>query len=199
MFPQNVVQNAPRIISDLKAIFPPYVGKFLIGPMGKLGWGTPTLVSLSLGLIIEIPGNIAILGVLRVALPDQNAALINLQVNFVGTLDFGKKLFAFDASLFDSRILVMTLEGDMAVRLKWGDNPDFLMTAGGFHPSFTPPPLALPTLRRMSLSILDTSVARIRVENYFAITSNTVQFGATLNCSLDSAHSPLKVILALMH
>src|SRR6185436_3089306 len=52
MFPQNVVQNAPRIISDLKAIFPPYEGKFLIGPMGKIGWGTPTLVSLSLGLII---------------------------------------------------------------------------------------------------------------------------------------------------
>ena len=37
-------------------IFPPYVGKFLIGPMAKLGWGTPTLVSVSLGVIIEIPG-----------------------------------------------------------------------------------------------------------------------------------------------
>ena len=30
-------------------------GTFLIGPMAKLGWGTPTLVSLSLGVIIEIP------------------------------------------------------------------------------------------------------------------------------------------------
>jgi hypothetical protein len=65
MFPQNVIANATRIISDLKAIFPPADGVFLIGPMGKIGWGTPTLISLSLGLIIEIPGNIAILGILK--------------------------------------------------------------------------------------------------------------------------------------
>ena len=30
-------------------------GHFLIGPMAKLGWGTPTLISLSLGLILDIP------------------------------------------------------------------------------------------------------------------------------------------------
>ena len=69
MFPKDVIANAPRIISDLRAIFPPRKGKFLIGPMAKLGWGTPTLISLSLGIIIEIPGNIAIVGVLQVALP----------------------------------------------------------------------------------------------------------------------------------
>jgi hypothetical protein len=63
LFPQDVIANAPRIISDLRTIFPPQEGKFLIGPMAKLGWGTPTLISLSLGIIIEIPGNIAILGV----------------------------------------------------------------------------------------------------------------------------------------
>src|SRR5207249_2934696 len=86
MFPQNVVANAPRIISDLRAIFPPQNGIFLIGPMAKLGWGEPTLVSLSLGVIIEIPGNIAILGVLKVALPAPDAPLLLLQVNFAGAI-----------------------------------------------------------------------------------------------------------------
>lgn len=178
MFPQNVIANAPRIISDLKTIFPPYEGRFLIGPMGKLGWGTPSLITLSLGLIIEIPGNIAILGVLRIALPEESIALINIQVNFVGTLDFEKKMLTFDASLYDSRILFMTLEGDMAVRLKWGDEPDFILTVGGFHPSYKPPPLALPALKRLAISILNTDLARIRVDCYQAVTSNTVQFGA---------------------
>ena len=50
LFPQDVVANAPRIISDLKRVFPPLDGHFLIGPMAKLGWGTPTLVTLELGL-----------------------------------------------------------------------------------------------------------------------------------------------------
>ncbi|HMJ46130.1 MAG TPA: DUF6603 domain-containing protein [Ferruginibacter sp.] len=178
MFPQNVIANAPRIISDLKTIFPPSEGKFLVGPMGKLGWGTPTLISLSLGLIIEIPGNIAILGVLKIALPEERIPLIQIQVLFVGTIDFDKKMLTFDASLYESFILTMTLEGDMAVRLKWGDDPDFILTAGGFHPSYTPPPLALPTLRRMAINILNTDIARIRIECYQAVTSNTVQFGS---------------------
>lgn len=185
MFPQNVVANATRIISDLKTIFPAYEGKFLIGPMAKIGWGTPTLVSLSFGLIIEIPGNLAILGVLKVILPDERAALIKIQVAFVGTIDFDKQMLTFDASLYESSILTMTLEGDMAVRLKWGDSPDFLFTVGGFHPSFTPPPLALPTLKRLAINILNTSIARVRVECYQAITSNTVQFGAKADIFFD--------------
>ena len=39
LFPRDVVANAPRIIGDLKRIFPPLDGRFLIGPMAKLGWG----------------------------------------------------------------------------------------------------------------------------------------------------------------
>ncbi len=192
MFPQNVVANASRIISDLKAIFPPYEGKFLIGPMAKIGWGTPTLISLSLGVIIEIPGNIAILGILKIALPDERIPLVQIQVLFVGTLDFDKKMLTFDASLYDSFILFMTLEGDMAVRLKWGDQPDFLITVGGFHPSYTPPPLALPSLRRLSINILNTPISKIRVECYQAITSNTVQFGARADISFDLSVCAIK-------
>ena len=178
LFPQNVIANAPRIISDLNTIFPAYEGKFLIGPMAKIGWGTPTLINLSLGLIIEIPGNIAILGVLKITLPEERLPLVKIQIAFVGIIDFDKKMFSFDASLYESSILTFTLEGDMAVRLKWGDSPDFLLTVGGFHPSFTPPPLSLPTLRRLAVSILNESYAKIRIECYLAVTSNTVQFGA---------------------
>ena len=154
--------------------------------MAKIGWGTPTLISLSFGLIIEIPGNLAILGVLKLILPDEKAPVVKIQIAFVGTIDFDKKLLTFDASLYESSILqTMTLEGDMAVRLAWGDQPNFIMTVGGFHPSFTPPPLALPTLRRLAINILNTSIARIRVECYQAVTSNTVQFGAKAEIFFD--------------
>ena len=71
MFPHDVIANAPRIISDLRAIFPPQEGTFLIGPMAKLGWGTPTLVSLSLGRHHRDPRQRRILGVLQLALPDR--------------------------------------------------------------------------------------------------------------------------------
>src|SRR5690606_26372694 len=89
-----------------------------------------------------------------------------------------RKMLSFDASLFESSVLGMTLEGDMAARLSWGDQPVFILSVGGFHPSFTPPPIPLPSLRRLSINILNKSDATIRVACYFAVTSNTVQFGA---------------------
>ena len=39
MFPQDIVANAPRILSDLRAFFPPEQGKFLVGPMVKINSG----------------------------------------------------------------------------------------------------------------------------------------------------------------
>jgi hypothetical protein len=179
LFPTNIVANAARIISDLRAFFPPQNGTFLIGPMAKLGWGTPTLVSLSLGVIIQIPpGNIAILGVLRVILPDQKAGVLKLQVAFIGAVEFDKQRAWFFASLFDSRVLLMTLEGGMGVLVGWGADATFVISVGGFHPQFQPPPLPFPIPDRLAINILNTPVARIRVMAYFAVTSNTVQFGA---------------------
>jgi hypothetical protein len=178
LFPKDVIANAPRIISDLRTIFPPEEGKFLIGPMAKLGWGTPTLISLSLGIIIEIPGNIAILGVLKVALPTVDAPLLVLQVNFIGAIEFDKKRIWFFASLFESRLLFMTLEGEMGLLVAFGDNANFVVSVGGFHPQFNPPPLPFPSPKRIAINYINEPNARIRVMNYFAVTSNTAQLGA---------------------
>lgn len=178
MFPRDVVANAPRILSDLRTFFPPEQGKFLIGPMAKIGWGTPTLVSVSLAVIIEIPGNIAILGVLKVALPTADLPLLVLQVNFIGAVEFDKQRLWFYAQLFESRVLFMTIEGGMGLLVAWGDNPDLVLSVGGFHPSYNPPPLPFPVPPRVSVDILNRPGARIRVSGYFALTSNTVQFGA---------------------
>jgi len=177
LFPTDPVANAPRIISDLRTIFPSYLNRFLIGPMAKLGWGTPTLISLSLGIIIEIPGNLAILGVLKAILPDEDAEVLKLQVNFVGAIEFDKKRGWFFAALFDSRVVFITLEGEMGMLIAVGDDANFVLSVGGFHPRFSPPPLPFPSPKRISLDIINTPVARIRAETYFAITTNSVQAG----------------------
>lgn len=178
MFPRDIIANAPKIISDLKAFFPPQEGKFLIGPMLKIGWGTPTLVSISVGVIIEIPGNIAIVGVLRVALPTEDAAILNLQVNFIGAIEIDRDRLWFFASLYDSRVLFLTLEGEMGLLVAYGDDANFVLSVGGFHPDFSAPPLPFPSPVRISVSLLSTPVSMVRVQCYFAVTSNTAQFGA---------------------
>lgn len=181
LFPTDVIANAPRIISDLQEIFPAQQGSFLVGPMAKIGWGTPSLITLSMGVIVQFPNPlIAILGVLKMTLPKEDTPLLNLQVNFLGTIDPSQKLITFDASLYDSQLVyVMTLEGDMIVRLRWGNQPDFILSVGGFHPLYYPT-LPVPDMNRLSISILDYEHAKLRLEGYFAVTSNTAQFGARL-------------------
>lgn len=179
MFPQNVIANAPKIISDLQAFFPAQEGTFLVGPMAKLGWGEPTLVSVSLGIIVEIPpGDIALLGVLNLALPTEELAILELQVNFAGALEFDKQRLYFFASLYDSHLLFITITGQMGVLFAYGDDANFVLTVGGFHPQFNPPPLPFPSPQRVQLDIINESYARIHCEGYFAVTTNTVQFGS---------------------
>lgn len=179
MFPQDVIANAPRIISDLRQFFPVQQDIFLLGPMAKIGWGTPTLLTAQLGIILEFPSvNITILGVIKVVLPDEEADILRLQVNFVGRFEPANGLLWFYAELYDSRVLFITLEGGFGLLIKWGDNANFVVSAGGFHPRYQPPPLPFPTPPRIAVNILNESYARIRIEAYFAVTSNSVQFGA---------------------
>lgn len=182
LFPTDIIANADRIISDLKQVFPPQADRFIFGPMAKITWGTPTLVAVDLGLVIEIPDPVRlfILGVLRAVLPNEKVAILQVQVNFLGEINFERRQLKFDASLFDSKLLGFNLSGDMAIRLDWGVDANFLLTVGGFHPAYEPPPMDLPTIRRLTLSLLSGDNPRLRLEMYFAVTSNTAQFGAKL-------------------
>jgi len=116
--------------------------------------------------------------VIRLALPTEDDPVALIQVSFAGAIEFDKKRLYFFASLFDSRLLFITIDGDMGLLLAWGDDANFVVSVGGFHPRFSPPPLPFPSPRRISVSLIDTDYARVRIEGYFAVTTNTVQFGA---------------------
>ena len=181
LFPPDPVRDAPQIISDIRTIFPPAPGRYVFGPMLKIGWGTPSLITLEVGVILEVPDpvRIALLGRLHMALPDDDVALILIQIDVLGTIDTGAQLLTIDGSMYDSHILVYELLGDLALRLYWGDNPDFAVSLGGFHPRYTPP-AGFPTLKRLTVSIGDGDNPRLSCSSYLAVTSNSFQFGAAV-------------------
>jgi hypothetical protein len=181
LFPQDPVRNAPQIISDLRAVFPPADGRYVFGPMLEIGWGTPTLITLALGVVLELPTpvRLALLGQLAAALPDQDAAVVEIHADILGTVDFGAKKLGIDATIYDSRIAAYTLTGDMALRMSWGADSNFALSLGGFHPRFSPP-AGFPQLARMTVSLGDGDNPRFSMQSYQAVTSNTVQFGSDL-------------------
>ncbi len=177
LFPQDIIANIDKIVSDLEQIFPAYQGHFIVGPMGELGWAA--IITLELGILIEIPDpKIAILGVLKALIPSEDVPLLRIQVNFLGLIDFDNQLILFNASLYDSNLLVFTLTGDMAFRLCWGDNPYFILSVGGFNPAFKDAPPDLQNMARLGISLLNNDFIQLSVTCYFAVTSNSVQFGA---------------------
>jgi hypothetical protein len=180
LFPKDPVKNAPAIISDLRTIFPPAEGRYVFGPMLELGWGGGlNLVTAELGILLALPSPIviAILGQLNVNLPSPDAAIVELHLDVLGIIDFGKKLFSLDATLHDSRVVVFTIYGDMAMRLSWGDDPSFALSIGGLNPHFQPPD-NFPQLRRLTIALSASDALRLSIQSYFAITSNSFQFGA---------------------
>jgi hypothetical protein len=86
---------------------------------------------------------------------------------------------SIDASLYDSRVTIYSVYGDMALRLSWGEQPVFALSMGGLHPHFKPPP-NFPSLRRLTIEIGLGNNPRLTCQSYFALTANSVQFGASI-------------------
>src|SRR5829696_2564230 len=173
--------RAPQIVSTLQSVFPPARDRFTFGPMALIGWGTPTVLTIEVALVLELPSpvRLMILGRLKAALPKPDAALVKINMDAFGLIDFERREASVDATLYDSTVGSFALTGDMALRAGWGDQPAFLLSIGGFHPAFSPPP-GLPVLRRLAIALSTGNNPRLRAEAYLAITSNTVQIGAGL-------------------
>lgn len=183
LFPPDPLHNVPALLQTLSTVFPVAEGRYVFGPMVRIGWGSPTVLTLDVAVLIELPDpvRILLLGRLKASLPDDKKPVAVIRMDALGVLDFGRKELSLDASLYDSKILTFSLSGDMAMRLTWGDQPSFLLSIGGFHPSFQPP-AGVPKLGRIALVLVDLDkdgvVARVALDAYFALTSNTVQFGS---------------------
>lgn len=179
LFPKDPAKNAPAIIQTLSTVFPAAQGQVVLGPMAILGWGPRNLLALRMGLILEVPSptRLILIAQLTANLPDPALPVVTLNVDALGVLDLDRGELSLDATLHDSRIAGFALSGDMALRIGWGAEPRFLLSVGGWNPRY-PVTEAMPALRRLTLELSGSKNPKLRFEAYFAITSNSVQFGA---------------------
>lgn len=180
LFPKDPIRNAPQILSNLNKVFPPATGHHLFGPAARIEWGTPTLITADLALVLELGARLRLLVLAHITaiLPKPENDLIRLQMDAIGLIDFDQGSAALDATLHDSRLVKkFTLTGDMALRLNWEGQRNFALAVGGLHPAFNPPP-NFPKLERIAINLTAGDNPRFRCEAYFALTANTVQFGA---------------------
>ena len=179
-FVDNVMNHLTEMKTAVKQFFPEKKKQFFLGVLCKICF--EPVVTCEFGLLIQAPSptTIGIVGALKVRVGDTN--LIKINVYFFGEIDFDKGL-RFDASIVDSEIVGMKLEGDMAFRLFWGGPyKGFGLSIGGFHPAYKPEEglKFAPNMRRLSLK-LNYEIVKIKLETYLAVTSNSFQIGARLD------------------
>ena len=189
MFPANIVSNAPSVISNFKSVFPILYGQNIIGPAIRIAYGTPTLITGDLAVILEFPNPflLTILGKVTSKIPNQDDPIIKINVGILGALDIVNGKAEVYGSLYDSRILSFSLSGDMAMAINWGFVKNFIFiknfifSIGGFNPKFTPPPnfppFGAPPLKRVNIAFS----SNVGLECYMALTSNTFQVGARVD------------------
>lgn len=174
LFPQNAVADAPRLLPVLDNCFPASKGDFVVGPMLKLGWGTPTFVSATIGVLASSTG-VVVVGRAAITLPLEQAALIRLEALLLGIVT--PSLVLLQATLANSHIVGVPVNGEIRFLSRSGPDPVVAFSAGGFHPDFTPPEL-MAGMKRIGTEISPGPILRARLGAYLAVTTNTVQFGA---------------------
>ena len=181
--PQDPVRNAPALLADLDAVFPVAPGVTVVGPTVQLLWAE--LVHFDVGVFIELPGpaRVVLLGSAHAEIEQDGRAYLRIRVDVVGVVDLRGQTAAFDAVLIDSHLMgALDLTGGAALRMSWGAQPYAVLSLGGFNPAYHPEPLSFPaTLTRIAMVHGKPSdELYLRFEGYFAVTSNTLQFGASV-------------------
>ncbi|MET3934829.1 DUF6603 domain-containing protein [Arthrobacter sp. OAP107] len=204
LFPNNPVADAPRIINRYKQLFPVEPDSLLIGPMLELSFSEPPIVYVRLGLIFEVRNALAgdkplavskvvLVGQLLAQLPPKATgapAILKLLIDVVGFYDVEEKFLMIRARLRDSFVGIegfatLNLSGELLLAMHFGDDPSFVLSAGGFHPAFKEFPPGVPhELERLAVSF-GIGPIHLRCENYFAITSNSVQAGFKISLKAD--------------
>lgn len=181
LFPRDPVGRSAAIIDALGTFFPMRAGSHMIGLLAKLTYGrNPTLVNLDVALIYAWGKShrLILLGRLWSLLPTEKSAVLKIYLDAVGVLDLGAGTVALDAVLLpDSRLCGrFALTGSAALRGS-DDVGGFVLAVGGLHPAY-PHPAGLPRLDRLTLALTTGKNPKLVCEAYFAITANTLQFGA---------------------
>ena len=188
MFPQrHHRQRAADHLATCSASSRRRPGTFLIGPMAKLGWGTPTLDQrLARHHHRDSPGNIAILGVLQVRAARRGRAAprpageLHRRARVRQAARCGSSPRCSSAASCSSRI-----DGEMGLLIAWGDDANFVVSRRRLPPAVHAAAAAVPDAGADLARRSSTSRSRaIRVEGYFAVTSNTAQFGAGVGAVL---------------
>ncbi len=181
-FAKDLQKNINKIEKVAEQYFPIKKNQFFLGLMAKIDFNIPAIMTGEAGLFFQFPRpvEVIVIGDLHIVMPEYMPS-VKLNVFFAGGINF-EESFWFDASIRDSIIGKRDVFGDISMRVLWGKSTGVLVAAGGTHPDFNmPAKYNMPTNMKRLSSRIDKKVFQFTMGTYFAVGTNTVQFGAKLD------------------
>lgn len=184
LFPDDPLAAAFTIIDKVRTIFPAEEGSFAVGPIAEIGWGSEAaLLSAKIGVVLRLPDPVLILlGAVRIAVPstkvDPQFTIVDLNAEVYG--EFTPEYLLFMIGLSNSQVVGFSISGDVGLYIRWAGGADFAISVGGFFPDFDAP-APLQGMRRISVDLSPNKMVSLRASGYFALTTNSVQFGARID------------------
>jgi hypothetical protein len=178
-------------MDDLRALagyFPPQIGNFWFA--AGISFTCFALVDGIAVLAVSIGDGLEVdlLGLARMALPRPEAALVSIELALLARFSTEDGLFLIKAQLTDNSWLLYSdvrLTGGFAFATWWKGAlaGQFVLTIGGYHPSFHRD--GYPDVPRLGLTWKISDEICVKGESYFALTSEALMAGVDIEVSAD--------------
>ena len=135
-------------------------------------------IALDRGLDIEI------LGLSRMALPDESSALVSVELALKARFNSAEQILSIQAQLTDNSYLFSRdcqLTGGFAFFVWYGQG-QFVLTLGGYNPQFTVP-AQFPNVPRLGFNWHVDDLVVIKGGAYFALTNSCVMAGGSISAT----------------
>ncbi|WP_256841170.1 DUF6603 domain-containing protein [Ornithinimicrobium cryptoxanthini] len=176
-------------LHELSHYFPHQVGNFWFA--GGISFTSFALIDGIAVVAVSFGSSgldINLFGLARMALPRPGAALVSIELAIVVRFSLSEGVFMIRAQLTDNSWLLypeIRLTGGFAFAI-WWKGPlagQFVLTMGGYHPTFHVE--GYPDVPRLGLVWRISDSLVIKGESYFALTSEALMAGQSVEASLD--------------
>jgi hypothetical protein len=184
----NALANDPMsALTQIGPNMPPKRGAFWLA--AGLRFTTFQVVKTTAVVYVALDSGVevGVLGVSRMALPDESFAVVSVELALAARFSSEEMLLSVQAQLTDNSWLFTQdcqLTGGFAFFL-WFDDAQFVLTLGGYHPSFQRPD-NFPVVPRLGFNLRVDDTIVIKGEAYFALTNTCVMLGGRLEAVFDS-------------
>jgi hypothetical protein len=144
LFPDHAEQRFLELVPALDRFFPVAPDHKVIGLLAEIQWKADTGTTFGdfrLALLGELDNlQFALYGIARLGFPSvDEPAILRVRASIEALYDHRAQLARFAITLTEAFLFEhVHLTGGAALLIRWGDDPDFALTLGGFHPAYRP-------------------------------------------------------------